>query len=152
MIEHSLGHFSEWHEPMSPILASINNSHMGSQWRVGMLCSWEKKKKPKRLCFSWKWSHRLPLAPVLVSFVVNLTHSGRRNLSWETACIRLACGHICGAFPWLLVDEGGLSPLRAVTSCGSWNSIQQLSLPQFLPPSSCLEFLPSFPLMRDLNM
>lgn len=32
-----------------------------------------------------------------------------RNLSWENALIRMACGQGCRAFSLLMVDGGGLS-------------------------------------------
>lgn len=43
----------------------VNNSHIDEQ-----ACYALEEKSQKRL-FSWKGHHRLPLAPMLVSFVVN---------------------------------------------------------------------------------
>lgn len=89
-------------------------------------------------------------------------HLGRRNLNWENDSIRWACGQVCGAFSWWMIGVGGHSLLWGVPplsrwSCSvwkrSWESSREQSISssppsppwpllQFLPPVSCLDFLP----------
>lgn len=57
-------------------------------------------------CLPWTSSHTLTW-PKLESSV-------NRELSWGIAFIRLACGHVCGAFSRLVIGVGGLNSLWEV--------------------------------------
>ena len=93
-----------------------------------------------------------------------LMSSGKRKAPLRKRLpIRLACGQVCKALSWLMIDVGGLRslwvvpPLDKMALCGiSRQSKPASSTPpwfllQFLPSGSCIEFLPRLPFTADYN-
>lgn len=54
-------------------------------------------------------SRHVPLNCFHCQFEKNYSHMRKVNMGWEIASTRYSCGHDCGAYSWLLVDEGGPS-------------------------------------------
>lgn len=61
-------------------------------------------KYSKHILYTWEMSQ--------LSSAINLIYLKKANLNWEIISIRLAYGHICGVILWLLIDVGGLIPLK----------------------------------------
>lgn len=96
---------------------------------------------------------------VLIGFVLiwhTLESSGKRKYQLRNCLQLLGCGHICGAFPWLMIDVGGpsalwvVSPWHVVLGCRGKQNLRKSVRPHswlIFPSGLASNFLPRLPTM-----
>lgn len=82
---------------------------------------------------------------------------GKGNIDWKNVSIRLACGHTCGAFSWLLMSVGPAYGDSAILRQGYVRKMAEVSLEESskqyssgVSASNSLEFPLQFPLMTEV--